>query len=224
MSPSQNLDDAMPVIDYIVGEMNRNSAGPEANRIRTLNTFSADSCIADWQRQSLLRQLLTSNMPRQCIDMELTGREAAIVSWSLLVRQGGPWDHKKYIRSTFHPRHALEQVWHRLGNWEYYYDIWSNIHYGYVGLACGFSKSTLLNGAGLEQVGSDILRKRWPQQRPGVSGMAAFDDASDQVAIGIGAQLYIATPRSATSAQVRRIVESTPGLDKKAVPPTRTPT
>lgn len=30
---------------------------------------------------------------------------------------------------------------------EYYYDIWSNIHYGYVGTVCGFDENTLQSGA-----------------------------------------------------------------------------
>jgi hypothetical protein len=33
--------------------------------------------------------------------------------------------------------------------YEYYYDIWSNIHYGYVGRAIGFDSMTLQYGANL---------------------------------------------------------------------------
>src|SRR5262249_3761858 len=137
----------------------------------------------------------------ECVDLEMTNHDAAILSWALLVRQDGPWDHKPVIRRRFHPRGPGEQVWHRLGNWEYYYDIWSNIHYGYVGIACGFTGSTLLNGAGLEQIGTDLWRHRLPQRRPGVPGLAGFDDVSDQAAIRIGIALYASTPSNVTSMQ-----------------------
>ncbi|RDU58770.1 hypothetical protein CQA53_11900, partial [Helicobacter didelphidarum] len=38
------------------------------------------------------------------------------------------------------------------------YDIWSNIHYGYIGKAVGFSEIELLSGAGVAQVASNIAR------------------------------------------------------------------
>lgn len=61
---------------------------------------------------------------------------------------GSPkWDHK--------PR--LNPIWgafNRLGNQPYYlyYDIWSNMHYGYVGKQLGFTKKELLDGSGLQQL------------------------------------------------------------------------
>jgi len=216
VSQSQDPNEAAPVIDYITGEMNRNAHGQDASKIRYLNKFSSQKCIEEWQRQSLLRQFLTASMPQQCVTQEISGRDAALLSWAILVRQNGPWDHKPYIRKTFHPRVPGEQVWHRLGNWEYYYDIWSNVHYGYVGAACGFAGSTLLNGAGLEQIGSDLYRHRLPQRRPGAPGLAGFDDASDQIAIRIGVTLFASNPGGVSAQQVRMAVESASGLDRRS--------
>ncbi|MOA31335.1 hypothetical protein D3C78_1524870 [compost metagenome] len=71
-------------------------------------------------------------------------------------------------------------IWHKHGKQDYSYDIWSNIHYGYVGMAGGFSESLLLDGAGLEQIASDSLRwirdsKKFPgpKRSEGVDGLRA---------------------------------------------------
>ncbi|WP_370865971.1 polymorphic toxin type 44 domain-containing protein [Chondromyces apiculatus] len=37
--------------------------------------------------------------------------------------------------------------WHTWGEWEYCFDVWSNIHYGYVGRAAGFDRQTLIDGS-----------------------------------------------------------------------------
>lgn len=60
---------------------------------------------------------------------------------------GGDWDHK--------PR--IYPIWgtnNRLGNSAeyYYYDIWSNIHFAYIGRKVGFSYSELNSGAGIAQL------------------------------------------------------------------------
>ena len=46
--------------------------------------------------------------------------------------------------------------WHKYGQHDYYFDIWSNIHYGYVGTASGFCRDKLIDGAGVAQIGSDV--------------------------------------------------------------------
>lgn len=45
--------------------------------------------------------------------------------------------------------------WQKHGEYDYFYDIWSNIHYGYVGVALGFSAAEMINGAGLAQALDD---------------------------------------------------------------------
>ena len=75
----------------------------------------------------------------------------ALAKWGLKVRTGGDWDHKpkldymldldgnswdKNDDDYFFPIRGDKKH-------EYYYDIWSNIHYGYVGSAIGFDCSTL---------------------------------------------------------------------------------
>lgn len=85
--------------------------------------------------------------------------------WFSLVRSGAKWDHKPKLEKKldletppdyyFPIRDDTEHEW--------YYDIWLNIHYGFVGRAAGFSAQTLqdyaasgLPGAGKNDDG-DVL-------------------------------------------------------------------
>jgi hypothetical protein len=89
---------------------------------------------------------------------------------------------------------------------KYFYDIWSNIHYGYLGRACSFSDAMLLDGAGLEQIGSDLLRGHWPMRAQGISSLRGFDDPSDRAAIAIGVDLHSRNPAKVTREQVMALV------------------
>lgn len=119
----------------------------------------------------------------------MTYSHAALLSWGLLVRQGGQWDHKTVIPTRFYPRDPVGQHWHLYNNTLYYYDVWSNLHYGYVGSAYGFTESVLLDGAGLEQMGSDVFRGRMPQHSGAIEGLRAFDDPADRAAVTEGIRL-----------------------------------
>ncbi|RDU58964.1 hypothetical protein CQA53_11710, partial [Helicobacter didelphidarum] len=57
------------------------------------------------------------------------------------------------------------------------YDIWSNIHYGYIGKAVGFSEIELLSGAGVAQDGC-----------PSITSFC--DDPKDSEAIKLGFEIY----------------------------------
>lgn len=58
----------------------------------------------------------------------------------------------------------------------FYYDIWANIHFGYLGMVGGFSEALLLGGAAIEHMGSNLGQTK--------------DDSSDQVCVKIGIYLY----------------------------------
>lgn len=124
--------------------------------------------------------------------------------WTKKVAQDMEWDHKPKLRKLF------PGVRHKQGKYDYFYDIWSNIHYGYVGVAGGVSESVLLDGAGVEQMGSDT--KRWCEDRqknPGphltaslFDGLRAFDDVADRVSISIGVKLYKQHPNGGITAKI----------------------
>jgi len=209
-------DSATPVVDFIAAEMSKNVRNPDAAKLRSLNSSNMTACISEWQSLPLWRQLLGLGIdPQECAKINLTSKSAAYLGWALNVRQDGPWDHKPVIRRTYNAQNpGGEQVYHRLGLYVYFYDVWSNIHYGYVGRACGFSRDALLDGAGLEQMVSDPLAGYLPERAKGVTGPRAFDHPEDRVAITIGMDLYEKYPGAVTGAQVKDAVLTTKGLDK----------
>jgi hypothetical protein len=184
-------DELTPIARYIASEMNRNARSDDVRRMAEMNRFSAGACITDFTNLPLWKQILGLGIrPEQCVDMQLSYHSAALIAWVAKVRQNGEWDHKPKIAVRFHPRAVNVQHWHLYGNTLYYYEVWSNIHYGYVGRAAGFSEATLLDGAGLEQIGSDLARLNAPTRSTDVAGVKAWDDPHDRTAIRIGIDLY----------------------------------
>ncbi|HMS43487.1 MAG TPA: polymorphic toxin type 44 domain-containing protein [Pyrinomonadaceae bacterium] len=210
-------DELTPIAQYMRDEMANNAAGDDVRRMRENNSFSGESCIAEYQQLPFWRQLLGLGIPPdQCINMEMSARSAALISWGLKVRQDGDWDHKPIIAQRFHPRNPTgQQHWHLYNTTLYYYDVWSNIHYGYVGKAAGFSDSVLLDGAGLEQIGSTLLRFSRPQRDATTSGLRAWDDPSDRAGIEIGINLYRRFPTGLTTQNVLDAVLTASNITKK---------
>ncbi|NBC33117.1 MAG: hypothetical protein GVY13_10625 [Alphaproteobacteria bacterium] len=113
----------------------------------------------------------------------------AMQIWKSMVNYGKPWDHKPMLKKKF-------------GDWshdgvtgkDYFFDIWSNIHYGYVGRSVGFSMWTLKSGAGYAQYKAGTNPSGYWQRRAKKWGdadfLAAFDDPKDQAAIDLGGKLW----------------------------------
>ncbi|MCP4746833.1 MAG: hypothetical protein GY874_11950, partial [Desulfobacteraceae bacterium] len=138
--------------------------------------------------------------------------------WTYKVMQDGDWDHKPIIAKQFHPRTDDEQHYHLYGDRVYYYDVWSNIHYGYVGCASGFSESVLLDGAGLEQIGSNIVAGKLPKKDPGAQGLRAWDAVSDRVAVKMGIDLYKTNPNNVTASKLKSLVLNCDKIEIKPFP------
>lgn len=207
--PPRARDELTPIAHWMVQEMRRNAAGPDAQRILSLNTYSVAACIGETREWPWWQQLLSAGHWNQsCVDRGMAAKPAAHLAWGALVRQNGVWDHKPIIARRFTPAvESGEQHYHRYHDHVYFYDVWSNIHYGYVGRACGFSEAELLDGAGVEQIASDLIRGDMPKESVGVSGMRRFDHPSDRVAVTIGTELFKASPSALDAAHlVSRIV------------------
>jgi hypothetical protein len=214
-TPPPRGDEVTPIVEYMIREMGTNARSEYAGRIRALNQRNIQQCVEDYQALAWWQQLLWgSSVLDSCTSDVMTSKVAALGQWGWQVRENGPWDHKPLIRKRFKPANpqGKEQHWHHYNGYLYYYDIWSNIHYGYVGRACGFSPDQLLDGAGVEQVGSDLWNGRRPSATPGVSGMRRFDDPSDRAAVSMGINLY---PRTPSVGEVLRLVTTTPGLTRR---------
>lgn len=217
MGTTKLVDELTPIASYMAKEMNTNALGADCKRMAGLNAFSSQRCIDDYLRAPWWQRLV-GIQPQQCIDMELSSGAAALLLWTSKVMQDADWDHKPKLRKKFLSPTTKSRVWHTYGATQYYYDIWSNIHYGYVGAAAGFSESVLLDGAGLEQIGSDLLRQRWPKGASGVTGLRRFDDFSDRAAIAMGLRLYPVFPGSVSASVLLTRVLATPGLSARPGP------
>lgn len=190
--PPRALDELTPIARWMVQEMRCNAAGEHVERIRRLNSYSPDTCLAETREWPRWLQLLNGpHWQAGCLNQATSTKLAAFMAWAQLVGQNGAWDHKQIIARIFTPAvDSGTQQWHRYHSYVYYYDVWSNIHYGYVGRACGFSKSELLDGAGLEQIVSDLLRLKLVKAAPEVKGLRRFDHGQDRVAVELGISLH----------------------------------
>lgn len=192
-------DEMEPVASYIAGEMNRNITHRSVLKMKKLTSLDGTEEHEKFQKLPWYVRLT----PPDFKAMELGNIAAAMALWAERVGQNRPWDHKAIIAQQF------GGVWHKQGEVDYFYDIWSNIHYGYVGRAGGLSESVLLDGAGLEQIASDSIRKvqKWakrkgPHRSADIEGLRAWDDIGDRVAISIGIKLHKLHPNGGITAKI----------------------
>ena len=157
------------VVTYIHTQMLENAHGPIVHMIRAWN----DSWFPG---------------------MDITrGKAQAYGLFAHMVWPGHQWDPKGGIFRQTH-EHS-----HQIGHYWYYYDIWGNIMFGYLGTAAGFHEWELLNGAGLVQIPTDLYDTFTgrdvgclPIPRPWYSLYLpwAWDHPHDRVAVRIGIRLW----------------------------------
>ncbi|MFZ1627425.1 MAG: polymorphic toxin type 44 domain-containing protein, partial [Anaerolineae bacterium] len=73
-------------------------------------------------------------------------RLKAMVIFAWKVRQGGEWDPKPKLVAKFGDVPTTYENRLQEGGPAYYYDVWGNIEYGYLGTASAFSGDALLEG------------------------------------------------------------------------------
>jgi len=104
---------------FMYDEMHNNSRGPEVAAMRVGNSLTTGAA----------------------------GKVAALAAWAALVQSGGRWDHKKDLRRMLMlVKGDMHFPFRGDTQHEYYYDIWSNVHYGYVGRAAWFTATELQMG------------------------------------------------------------------------------
>lgn len=180
---------------YIAEEMNRNIHDPAVLEMRKLIDYDPSSAAKEFAELPWLARM---SGPPNFASIAKAKKAAAAAIWTKKVGQDQEWDHKPKLRRRF------PGVRHKQGQYDYYYDIWSNVHYGYVGIIGGLSESVLLDGAGAEQIASDTLRKIeelvdkpkadriLPGPHPTASpwtDLRSWDDVADRVSISIGVKL-----------------------------------
>ncbi|AZC51614.1 hypothetical protein C4K35_4035 [Pseudomonas chlororaphis subsp. piscium] len=187
------------VASYIADEMNRNMHHPSVIKMKELLSYDT---VAETRKYMDLPWYAQAGATSPQAIAAANGA-AAMAIWTERVGQNRPWDHKPKIYAKFGDYYCKQ------GKYDYYYDIWSNVHYGYVGRAGGLSESVLSDGAGIEQIASDSIRKvldwekrRGPHATEGVDGARAYDDAQDRISISIGTQLFAEHPNGGITAQM----------------------
>lgn len=164
-----HTDQAIEIAKYMCEEIQKNSSSREVYILSSLNKGEPDD--------DLIQQGIN--------------KVAAYKVFHSVVSAGSVWDHKKEIRKKFPTNGNSTQYYHKYKKYEYYFDIWSNIHYGYIGLKSGFSEAELLHGAGMAQV---LDNKRFNILEINFFDISANDDIDDQQSIKIGFNLYYKFP------------------------------
>lgn len=184
---------------YIADEMNRNIHHSSVSEMKEL--LSYDVAKETRKQMDLPWYAQVGATSPQAIGA--ANGAAAMAIWTERVGQNRDWDHKPKIYARFGTYYQKQD------KYDYFYDIWSNIHYGYVGRAGGLSESVLADGAGVEQIASDAIRKvfewtkrRGPYATPSVDGMKAYDDAPDRISISIGIELFAEHPNGGITAKM----------------------
>jgi len=191
---------------YIAGEMNRNINSPSVRQMKDLNSFDP---AAETRKYAALPFYMRLGLGPDFYSLALGKKAKAFAIWTERVGQDRPWDHKPKIRKAF------GGLWQKQGKYDYFYDIWSNVHYGYVGRVAGFSESVLADGAGAEQIVSDSWGKvsditkpperrkhRGPHRAENVDGLRAWDDDPDRISISIGIKLFNQHPNGGITAKM----------------------
>jgi hypothetical protein len=210
--PEEFIDEMTPIAKYMASEMTRNPRSPVALRILALNT-SGEKCASDMY-QAAARSWQASPDPTYCVSKSVVNQLQAMKLWYDQVRYDGPWDHKPEIkrRPEFHSRTGSPEF-HIFGNTAYNFDVWSNVHYGYVGLAVGFDRSLLLDGAGVAQLTHDLKQTPpWPNRSGPWILPRSWDRSEDRIAIKLGFELYGRIPTQMLAEVLVREITKTKGL------------
>lgn len=185
---------------YIAEEMNTNIHHPSVLKMKELLSYD----VAEETRKQMALPWYAQIGATSPQAIGAANGAAAMAIWTERVGQGRKWDHKVALAEMYDG-----VVYHKQGDYDYFYDIWSNIHFGYVGRAGGLSESALADGAGLEQIASESVRKiinwkkrQWPDAAEGVDGLRAYDDDQDRISIDIGIKLFAEHPNGGITAQM----------------------
>ena len=161
-----HTDGAIQVAEYILSEIKTNVRSQTAETIRYLiDEETLRQRWAEWEKLPFYAKMVPPPQPDLL---------AAMAIWYQTVKTGSIWDHKPLIRKKFksfavtrplESKQMSESYYHKYKEYDFFLDVWSNIHYGYVGLSVGFSEELLLKGSTWEQ-----------NMTPGAMGDDTLDD------------------------------------------------
>ncbi|EHK64365.1 polymorphic toxin type 44 domain-containing protein [Achromobacter arsenitoxydans] len=210
-----HADTAFEIAEYMVREMKTNPFTIRGREISDANQYDLAAHARQLEKLPWYsRAMAGKSYSEAAIEQKL----AAYALWADIVGPGQPWDHKAYLRKSLITKGIFNDGWQRYGDFDYYYDIWSNIHYGYVGVALGFSVAELINGAGLAQAMDDaygaISKGNFPTMQDDQSNgrwPASADDVPDHLSIKLGCDLYSAVkPHELTALALLKAIAAVP--------------
>lgn len=210
-----HVDGAIQVAQYIVKEIRTNVNSLVAHRIRYHLTGELSNelgNIFDRADASIKKISKKTGYPISGANHRSRSKIIAAELWIGQVNNEKPWDHKLKIREKFKhvavhrplppPRSTWSETWyHKYKGHDYFLDIWSNIHYGYVGISVGFTSNQLLTGSDTAQLLSNVSRLT-------MDG----DTVDDKTAMQIGIELFETYPlsRDITATKILNQIKSKP--------------
>ena len=201
----KHRDSALDVAAYIIDEIKRNSQSIYALKIKLANEYDAVEEERSWSARTsklnLFQRTANQLIKPKFVELERNYKFTAYSIWAERVGPDKEWDHKWKIarEKKFATNGETRRYHHKYQSYEYYYDIWSNIHYGYVGAFCKFSDSELLDGAGLAQFIDDLRpfddKKVKNSKSINGAGWRKYDDITDSLSVRIGISLFRKYPK-----------------------------
>ena len=91
------IDEITPIANYIAHEMNTNARGPDCQKMAQLNAADSKACVAEYFKSTWWRRMFGTLSPQQCLDVEISSHEAALMMWAMKVRRNAEWDHIPHL-------------------------------------------------------------------------------------------------------------------------------
>ena len=176
MTCTHSYDGAIDVAKYIVEEIKKNIKSTEALEIHDYMHY-----------EKYLEKNYNVNGFAPPPD-PLTIKAIGLAKWIEMVDTGHPWDHKWQIKMQYKycavarplkSKKPSESFYHKYKQYDFFYDVWSNIHYGFLGRFCGISEELLHFGSGIQQFAFNLRNLKF-------SG----DDEADKITMQLGMDLY----------------------------------
>lgn len=178
-----NYDRFDNILDFMFDEMTRNARGKDAQSIRGnmdrahQAEKSADKALKEAANSSrswnIFKTMGANETARAYLQQVATENGIGLSKFFILVRTDGPWDHKSILKKNHETGKDAWIPFRGDPENEYFHDIWSNVHYAYVGRAIGIPADTLMT------FGADI------------SGPFFGDnDEGDKLSVQIGLDLW----------------------------------
>lgn len=185
---------AHAIARMIADDMNKNIRHPVTKKLQKLNAKASEQL-------SPAELLLSVGSPSYFVQKKVRLNLPAYTLFRAQIDYDMPWDHKHIIKAnpefralSLDGNQRKEGCYHRYKDFDYFYDVWSNIHYGFIGRVCGFTEWELNYGAGAAQLlkDSEANAVAWRELMLRFKSVDAkqWDNPEDQVAIELGYVMY----------------------------------